>query len=243
MLLQGVCLFSYIYVNDTGFNEGCLVATIDGYQLHLCVLRTFLHTFFMLSYFFLFFYLFKYQSITERYVFHQVLYRSSLLISNITDLLPTSRDQQRFPHPVCKPFLGNQNLFVSELFFFFLPRIIADVVNTVMTIVGIQLIDRVGRRRLLLIGALGMCACEFIIAIVGVTAGHIDPATGAVNVPAQKVLIAFVCMCVSPPSPPLLVSLFLFFGFSFCLYLLIDISLSSLPLGDLSHGYLPEKSS
>ena len=65
-----------------------------------------------------------------------------------------------------------------------------------MTVVGVQLIDRVGRRRLLIIGALGMCFCEFIVAIVGVTAGNIDPVTQAVNLTAQKVLIAFVCMCV-----------------------------------------------
>ena len=65
-----------------------------------------------------------------------------------------------------------------------------------MTIVGVQLIDRVGRRRLLLIGAIGMCLCEFIVAIVGVTAGHINPVTQAVNTSTQKVLIAFVCMCV-----------------------------------------------
>ena len=65
-----------------------------------------------------------------------------------------------------------------------------------MTVVGIQLIDRVGRRRLLLIGAIGMCVCEFIVAIVGVTVGNVDPVTQAVNTTAQKVLIAFVCMCV-----------------------------------------------
>ena len=64
-----------------------------------------------------------------------------------------------------------------------------------MTIVGILLIDRVGRRRLLLMGAIGMCVCEFIIAIVGVTVGHVNPVTQAVNIPAQKVLIVFVCMC------------------------------------------------
>ena len=63
-----------------------------------------------------------------------------------------------------------------------------------MTVVGVQLIDRVGRRRLLLVGALGMCICEFIVAIVGVTAGHVDPVTQAVSATAQKVLIAFVCM-------------------------------------------------
>jgi len=78
----------------------------------------------------------------------------------------------------------------------FIITIIADVVNTVMTIFGIQLIDRVGRRRLLLIGAIGMCVCEFIVAIVGVTAGHIQ-ADQSVNLPAQKVLIAFVCFYIS----------------------------------------------
>ena len=81
-----------------------------------------------------------------------------------------------------------------------------------MTVVGIQLIDRVGRRRLLLIGAIGMCVCEFIVAIVGVTAGHINPITQAVNVPAQKVLIAFVCMYV------LFSSLLLFSFFSLYLF-------------------------
>jgi sugar porter (SP) family MFS transporter len=79
----------------------------------------------------------------------------------------------------------------------FLIQIIADIVNTVMTIVGVQLIDRVGRRRLLIIGALGMCLCEFIVAIVGVTAGHIDPVTQVVNKAAQRVLIAFVSIYIA----------------------------------------------
>ena len=84
-----------------------------------------------------------------------------------------------------------------------------------MTIVGVQLIDRLGRRRLLLIGAAGMCFCEFIVAIVsschlssllsviitrfcqvGVTAGNIQ-AEGSVNLAAQRVLIAFVCVYVT----------------------------------------------
>jgi sugar porter (SP) family MFS transporter len=79
----------------------------------------------------------------------------------------------------------------------FLVQIIVDIVNTVMTIVGVQLIDRVGRRRLLLIGAIGMCVCEFIVAIVGVTAGQINPVTQAVNKAAQKVLIAFVSIYIA----------------------------------------------
>jgi len=78
----------------------------------------------------------------------------------------------------------------------FIITIIADVVNTATTIVGIQLIDRVGRRRLLIIGAIGMCICEFIVAIVGVTAGNIQ-ADGTVNLAAQRVLIAFVCVYIA----------------------------------------------
>ncbi|KAG2031876.1 hypothetical protein BDR03DRAFT_1095300 [Suillus americanus] len=83
----------------------------------------------------------------------------------------------------------------------FIITIISDVVNTVMTIVGVQLIDRVGRRRLLLIGAIGMCVCEFIVAIVGVTAGTTTTpvvngvtSSTAVNLIAQRFLIAFVCL-------------------------------------------------
>ena len=41
-----------------------------------------------------------------------------------------------------------------------------------------------------------MSICEFIVAIVGVTAGHVNPVTQAVNLPAQKVLVVFVCMWV-----------------------------------------------
>ncbi|KAJ7911113.1 monosaccharide importer [Mycena leptocephala] len=78
----------------------------------------------------------------------------------------------------------------------FIITVIADVVNTCMTIVGINLIDRVGRRRLLLIGAAGMMVCEYIVAIVGVTAGQIA-ADGSVNLAAQRVLIAFVCFYIA----------------------------------------------
>jgi SP family sugar:H+ symporter-like MFS transporter len=82
----------------------------------------------------------------------------------------------------------------------FIIQIIADVVNTVMTIVGVNLIDRVGRRRLLLIGAAGMCIAEYIVAIVGVTAGKPHVVAGgniAVNLPAQRVLIAFTCIYIA----------------------------------------------
>ncbi|PPQ66864.1 hypothetical protein CVT24_008572 [Panaeolus cyanescens] len=74
--------------------------------------------------------------------------------------------------------------------------IITCVVNSVTTICGLPFIDRLGRRTLLLWGAVGMCVCEFIVAIVGVTAGDIQP-DGTVNLAAQRVLIAFVCIYIA----------------------------------------------
>ena len=133
-----------------------------------------------------------------------------------TDFLPPSRNLKRIPHPVCRFSASISKIRYLNSFF---ARIIADLVNTVMTIVGVQLIDRVGRRRLLIIGALGMCISEFIVAIVGVTVGNINPVTQAVNLPAQKVLIAFVCMCVFFPF----VFVILHAYFWFCVCLLIDI--------------------
>ena len=47
-----------------------------------------------------------------------------------------------------------------------------------------------------MIGALGMCICEFIIAIVGVTVGDMQP-NGPVNLAAQRVLIAFICIYIA----------------------------------------------
>ena len=65
-----------------------------------------------------------------------------------------------------------------------------------MTIVGVQLLDRVDRRHLVIIGAIGMCISEFMVAIVRVTAGKITADT-AVNLSPQKVfLIAFVYLNV-----------------------------------------------
>lgn len=76
---------------------------------------------------------------------------------------------------------GLENAFVDS--------IATTVVNVGMTIPGIYLVERTGRRNLLLIGAAGMIVCEFIVAIVGVTTPTGDHAS-------QKVLIAFVCIYI-----------------------------------------------
>jgi len=50
----------------------------------------------------------------------------------------------------------------------------------------------------MLIGAAGMCFCEYIVAIVGVTVGKAASAADeSVNLVAQRVLIAFVCFYIA----------------------------------------------
>jgi MFS family permease len=71
----------------------------------------------------------------------------------------------------------------------FMINVATNVVNVGMTIPGMWGIERFGRRRLLLVGAVGMCICEYIIAIVGVT-------ISVNNIAGQKVLIAFVCIYI-----------------------------------------------
>ena len=46
-----------------------------------------------------------------------------------------------------------------------------------------------GRRNLLLMGAIGMCICQYVVAITGTVAGTDDQS-------AQKVAIAFVCFYI-----------------------------------------------
>lgn len=72
----------------------------------------------------------------------------------------------------------------------FLISIATNVVNVGMTIPGMYLVDRAGRRSLLLIGAAGMVVCEFLVAIIGVTVTD-D------NLAGQRSLIAFVCIYIA----------------------------------------------
>ncbi|KAI9750333.1 MAG: High-affinity glucose transporter rgt2 [Lichina confinis] len=69
----------------------------------------------------------------------------------------------------------------------FITALIVNVVNVVSTFPGLYLVEKWGRRPLLLFGAIGMCVCQYIVAIVGITTG---------SVTANKVLIAFVCFYI-----------------------------------------------
>jgi len=72
----------------------------------------------------------------------------------------------------------------------FLITVATNVVNVFMTLPGMWGVERFGRRRLLLVGAAGMCICEFIVAFVGVTIS-VD------NLAGQRVLVAFVCIYIA----------------------------------------------
>jgi len=72
----------------------------------------------------------------------------------------------------------------------FLITIATNIINVFMTLPGMWGVERFGRRRLLLVGAAGMCICEFLVAIIGVT-------ISTSNTAGQKVLIAFVCIYIA----------------------------------------------
>lgn len=74
---------------------------------------------------------------------------------------------------------GIQNSFVITL--------ITSIINVLSTFPGLYMVEKWGRRPLLFFGAVGMCASQLIVAIVG---------TATSSVVANKVLIAFVCIYI-----------------------------------------------
>ncbi|KAG8628650.1 hypothetical protein KVT40_002515 [Elsinoe batatas] len=71
----------------------------------------------------------------------------------------------------------------------FIIQVIINTVNVVSTLPGLWAVEALGRRSLLLIGAVGMGVSQLIVAIIGLT-------TDETNRPAQNALIAFVCMFI-----------------------------------------------
>ncbi|PYH88097.1 general substrate transporter [Aspergillus ellipticus CBS 707.79] len=69
----------------------------------------------------------------------------------------------------------------------FLITLITNIVNVVSTFPGLYMVEKWGRRPLLLFGAVGMCVSQLIVAIVGMTAA---------STVANQVLIAFVCIYI-----------------------------------------------
>ncbi|TKA62552.1 hypothetical protein B0A49_11132, partial [Cryomyces minteri] len=71
----------------------------------------------------------------------------------------------------------------------FTVSLITSCVNVGSTFPGLYLVEKWGRRNLLLFGAIGMATCQFIVAGVGTGVG-LD------NLPGQRALIAFVCIYI-----------------------------------------------
>lgn len=66
--------------------------------------------------------------------------------------------------------------------------LITSCINVASTFPGLYLVEKWGRRKLLLFGAAGMAICQFIVAGVGLL--PVD------NQPAQQALVAFVCIYI-----------------------------------------------
>ena len=70
----------------------------------------------------------------------------------------------------------------------FLISLITTLVNVCSTPISFYIIEKMGRRTIMIWGALGMLICEFIVAIIGVTDGQ--------NQNAIRAMIAFICIYV-----------------------------------------------
>ena len=70
----------------------------------------------------------------------------------------------------------------------FIISIITGVVNVASTFPGLYAIEKLGRRSILLWGAVGMFICQYIVASVGVARGD--------ELPANRAQIAFVCIYI-----------------------------------------------
>ncbi|MCJ1247423.1 hypothetical protein MMC30_004637 [Trapelia coarctata] len=75
----------------------------------------------------------------------------------------------------------------------FLISLITSLVNTCSTPVSFYIIERFGRRRILIIGAMGMIFFQVLTAIVGVTAG----APEKKNTSAVSAMVAFICLNIA----------------------------------------------
>ncbi|KAH7116246.1 glucose transporter-like protein [Dendryphion nanum] len=71
----------------------------------------------------------------------------------------------------------------------FIIQVVTNSVNVASTLPGLFMVEKLGRRNLLLLGAIGMCVCQYIVAITGTVVGTTD-------LPAQRAAIAFVCIYI-----------------------------------------------
>lgn len=75
----------------------------------------------------------------------------------------------------------------------FLISLITTLVNVLSTPISFWMVERFGRRKLLIGGGIGMVISQFIVGIVGVTAGRSSEHNSA----AVSTMIAFICINIS----------------------------------------------
>jgi MFS family permease len=73
---------------------------------------------------------------------------------------------------------------ISNPFFI---SLITTLVNVCSTPISFYIVEKVGRRSIMIWGALGMVICEFVVAIIGVTDS---------SKPAVSAMIAFICIYI-----------------------------------------------
>ncbi|KAH8790599.1 general substrate transporter [Hyaloscypha finlandica] len=75
----------------------------------------------------------------------------------------------------------------------FLISILTALVNTVCTPVAFWAVDKIGRRSLLIWGAVGMIVSQLIVGVIGVTAGRLEKHNNS----AVSAMIAFICFNIA----------------------------------------------
>lgn len=96
------------------------------------------------------------------------------------------------------PFLKSTGAIKNS----FLISLIFNLVNVCSTPISFWSMERIGRRPLLIWGALGMLICEFLCAIIGVTVGfnqthlNADGDSRANNIPAVNAQISFIAIYI-----------------------------------------------
>jgi Sugar (and other) transporter len=75
----------------------------------------------------------------------------------------------------------------------FLIGLVTTLVNVCSTPVAFYIVERLGRRTILIYGAMGMITMQFIVGIIGATAGK----TEKHNKAAVSAMVAFICLNIS----------------------------------------------
>src|SRR3954454_24587883 len=71
--------------------------------------------------------------------------------------------------------------------------LITTLVNVFSTPIAFWIVERLGRRTILIYGATGMIIMQFIVGIIGATAGKTDKHNNS----AVSAMIAFICLNIS----------------------------------------------